>query len=127
MNKKVIIIAGLVIVIGGGIAFYIISTKKNATAKQADIQAASQAASQNAAITAQDKEGLSTRYANSPKEAAAIETADQDTLHKWALVTNLWNTGKDPYKYALDGVSNEPVYDNSIGKWWEKYSTQQGF
>jgi hypothetical protein len=133
--KKVIIAGVAIVAIAGIILWYrkykqgMVSspaptTTPNTTGAAAPATATSPGAS--ASATDVNKMTLLTRYAGQAKQMAVLNSADPETLRRWALVVSLWNSGANPYGFDLSGNPSTD-YNGSIGKWWEGFSTNNNF
>lgn len=141
-TKKIIIAGGAVVLIAGIVFFYIRHKKAMAKAISAPAPSPATAGAPSAApgatqgplpATAPEtgdpvRNALLTRYTslNKPKEVAAINSADPETIRLWGVVVQFWNSGADPYKYDIYGAPTGDYY-KSIGEWWESYSARKGF
>lgn len=83
---------------------------------------------------------LLAQYASQPTQLGTLQTADAETIRRWAAVVGMWNAGwpaEKIYSTSVDGVTplcggnmcsnNSSQWNNSIGKWWENFSKQHNF
>lgn len=113
------------VILAAGAAWYFFGDKITAATASTTTPAGG---SGNAAID-QQRQALQQRYAGSPAQLSAINSADATTLQRWALIMSLWDKGWTPqqvYGVGTDGVT-PTAWDDSIGKWWENFSTANHF
>lgn len=115
LKKKSLVIPAVIV---GGVGLWWYMSKKGTGS-----------AATTATVDKTEQATLTGRYSGQTKQLAAINAADAETIHRWALLVSMWDAqwpASKIYATAPDGTS-PATWDNSIGKWWELFSQQNGF
>lgn len=137
------------LVVGGAGALYLLNKKQQAAATTTVAPGTSPATTTTNTGTGgtpvpvdtdPNRTMLLAQYASQPTQLGTLQTADAETIRRWAAVVGMWSAGwpaEKIYSTSVDGVTplcgggmcanNSSQWNNSIGKWWENFSKQHNF